>query len=70
MMGFQVEGQPAGKGMLPIKDLVNKLTAFGRCQSGILELWTPQQNSIEETITLEKAWAEESIEFLKNILEN
>jgi sugar phosphate isomerase/epimerase len=70
MMGFEVEGLPAGKGMLPVKNLIERLDRWGRCQSGILELWTPQQMNIEATIRMEKLWAMESIEFLKTILDN
>ena len=67
MMGFEVEGVPAGKGILPIEKLVDRLLMWGKCESGILELWTPQQSTIEETITLETRWADESISYLKNI---
>ncbi|HLF33821.1 MAG TPA: TIM barrel protein [Cyclobacteriaceae bacterium] len=70
MMGFVIEGVPAGKGMLPIAGIVGKLNELGRCQSGILELWTPQQASTSDTIKLENAWAEESIEYLKHFFDN
>jgi hypothetical protein len=67
MMGFEVEGVPAGQGILPIGKLVNQLSEWGKCESGILELWTPQQPTIDETIRLESRWADESIAYLKGI---
>jgi sugar phosphate isomerase/epimerase len=68
MMGFTIEGKPAGQGMLPIKQVLDKLEKWGRCQSGILELWTPQQTTIEDTIKLEEQWTAESIQYLKTII--
>ena len=67
-MGIIIEGAPAGKGMLNIRDLVDKLSLTGRCESGILELWTPPEKTIEETIKKEEEWALESINFLKTIM--
>ena len=68
-MGFVIEGTPAGKGMLNIPELFDKLNALGNCSSAILELWTPYQSSLEETIVVEDKWARESILFLKQILD-
>lgn len=68
-MGFVIEGTPAGKGMLNIKDLVEKLKKMKRCNSAILELWTPFQLNVEETIKLENEWAEESVKLLKPIFD-
>ena len=51
-MGFVIEGTPAGHGMLNIHALVDKLEKQQNCKSAILELWTPFQTSIEETIKL------------------
>jgi sugar phosphate isomerase/epimerase len=67
MMGFVVEGKPAGKGMLNIENLLEKLEMYNNCQSGTLELWTPPQEKIEDTIWKENAWAEESISYLKKL---
>lgn len=66
-MGFVIEGTPAGKGMLNIPLLLQKLDEFGKCQSAVLELWTPFQENLEETINLEERWASESIAFLKPV---
>lgn len=67
-MGIITEGAPAGKGMLNISELVNRLNLTGTCQSAILELWTPPEKEIGETIFKEENWANESIQYLKSIL--
>jgi len=65
-MGFIIEGKPLGKGMLPLAELITKVSS--RCQSAILEQWTPPEQTIEETIRKEKDWALESISYLKSTL--
>ncbi len=65
-MGFVIEGVPLGKGMLPVAELISKVST--RCQSAILEQWTPPEDTIEKTILKENEWAIESINFLKNKL--
>jgi sugar phosphate isomerase/epimerase len=67
-MGFVIEGTPAGKGMLNIRKLTESLSALNRCNSAILELWTPPEPGIEETIIKEDKWAEESMRYLKTII--
>jgi sugar phosphate isomerase/epimerase len=64
-MGFVVEGAPAGQGMLDVPWLLGEIRTHGRCQSAILELWTPPADTPEETLAREAAWAEESLRFLK-----
>jgi len=66
-MGITIEGRPAGKGMLYIPGLINRINSFRRCNSAILELWTPPAESIEATIKKEESWAEESINYLKQL---
>lgn len=67
-MGIVIEGTPAGSGMLNIRELVNKLYFTNSCQSAILELWTPPEKEIDDTIVKEERWANESIEYLKTIM--
>ncbi len=67
-MGFVIEGKPAGQGLLNIPLLLQKLQQATNCPSGILELWTPFQSSLAETIALEYKWATESVAFLKQYL--
>jgi 3-oxoisoapionate decarboxylase len=66
-MGIIIEGAPAGKGMLNIRQLVESLSIHNCCKSAILELWTPPETEIEETIAKEEKWAKESIEYLKTV---
>ena len=65
MMGFVVEGTPAGHGMLDVPWLLEKVRQHGRCQSAILELWTPPESTPAKTIAKEVRWAEESLRYLK-----
>jgi len=67
-MGILIEGVPAGKGMLNISDLLNKLYFINSCQSAILELWTPPEENINDTIIKEDRWADESIGYLKSLI--
>lgn len=66
-MGLVIEGKPAGQGMLNIVELVEKLSLLNRCESAILELWTPPEDSLIETVKKEDQWAAESILFLKKL---
>jgi len=67
-MGIIIEGSPAGRGMLNIRPTVESLLKLNRCRSAILELWTPPEKEIEDTITKEERWANESIDYLKYII--
>jgi 3-oxoisoapionate decarboxylase len=64
LMGFTVEGRPAGAGQLDLPGLLGSLAAHGRDFSAILELWTPPEPDLEQTIDKEQRWVEESIRFL------
>jgi 3-oxoisoapionate decarboxylase len=68
MMGFTIEGTPAGQGMLPIEWMLEKLSIYNRCQSGILELWTPPEDHISKTVAKEDKWAVESIAYLRKLI--
>jgi sugar phosphate isomerase/epimerase len=64
-MGFIIEGVPAGQGMLNIDWLINEVKTKGNCKSAILELWTPPELLLINTLEKEKTWVEESLHFLK-----
>ena len=64
-MGFLVTGVPAGKGLTNVPLLINKIGAYNRCQSAVLEQWVPPSNDIVSTIIKESAWGREGIEYLK-----
>lgn len=65
--GFKVEGTPAGQGKLNIPFLLNKLESLKKCDSAILELWTPFDSDVRSTIAKEEVWAVESMNYLKQL---
>lgn len=65
LMGFEVEGAPAGSGFVDVAALVRRLNALGRCSSAILELWTPPEKEPGATLEKEARWAAQSVEYLK-----
>jgi 3-oxoisoapionate decarboxylase len=65
LMGFAFLGRPTGKGKLPLAQIFGRLAACHRQPDIIVELWTPFTRTLEETLALEKAWASESIDFLR-----
>jgi len=67
-MGFKVEGVPAGKGKLNIPFLMQELRALGKCKTAIIELWTPFETTLEETIARENHWAAESVHYLNQFV--
>jgi 3-oxoisoapionate decarboxylase len=67
-MGFIVEGRPAGSGMLHIPALLRALDAYPECKTAILELWTPAESTLPDTIAKENEWAQLSIQYLRPFL--
>ncbi|HMJ90582.1 MAG TPA: TIM barrel protein [Candidatus Acidoferrum sp.] len=65
LMGFTVTGRPAGSGFLEVPRLLKQLSSARRCETAILELWTPPEPQLEDTIAKEAAWAAQSIQYLK-----
>lgn len=61
-MGFSVEGSAAGQGLLNVPWLLDRVSPG---INGILELWTPPQESLEATLELERSWAIQSMSYLK-----
>lgn len=68
MMGFTCEGRPAGQGQLEPEWLFHTLQQSRYDFNVIIELWTPEQKSLEETIELEQEWAEASVNFLRKYI--
>ena len=66
--GFIIDGRIAGKGLLDLPLLLNKLKQFGKCNSGILEQWVPFEKDINQTKIKELSWAEESMKYLRPLL--
>ncbi|HUS34977.1 MAG TPA: TIM barrel protein [Verrucomicrobiae bacterium] len=65
LMGFNVTGRPAGSGMLNVRKLLETLAPHNRCETAVLELWTPPEARIEDTVAKEARWASESLKYLK-----
>lgn len=65
MMGFICEGTPAGQGMVDPAWLFQALQASPYDFNVIVELWTPEQATLADTIALERRWAAESVAFLR-----
>lgn len=67
-MGFTIDGCPAGQGRLDTPWLLRRLAGYGRDPNAILELWTPPESTISETLGKEDAWAEQSITYLRGLI--
>jgi 3-oxoisoapionate decarboxylase len=67
-MGFLIEGCPAGQGRLDLPWLLKALSEAGRAPDAVLELWTPPEAEVEQTIAKEARWAEESVAYLRTLL--
>jgi 3-oxoisoapionate decarboxylase len=65
LMGFTVQGCPAGTGQMNLPWLLKQLEPFGRCESAILEQWTPPETELEKTVAKEAEWASRSLNYLK-----
>ena len=65
MMGFSVQGRPAGQGQVDTPWLLDLLRAADARFNVVLEVWPPEQETLAATIALEQAWVRESIGFLR-----
>ena len=65
LMGFSVTGRPAGSGFLDVPKLLRCLAPFNRCHTALLELWTPPEANVQQTIARESSWAVQSLQYLK-----
>lgn len=66
--GFVVEGRPLGQGQLPIWKVLCEKKRLCPHVNIILELWTPPEERMEDTIRKEAKWAQESMCFLKEMI--
>ncbi|RPJ40254.1 MAG: sugar phosphate isomerase/epimerase [Chloroflexi bacterium] len=69
MMGFILDGTPSGKGMVETEWLFDQLKVSPYDFNVIIELWPPEQETLEKTIALEKAWAGESVPYLRKYIQ-
>jgi 3-oxoisoapionate decarboxylase len=68
MMGFTVEGRPAGTGQVDTSWLLETLDRAGAKYNVILEVWPPEQPTVEESVALEDRWVRESISYLRQFI--
>ena len=68
LMGFVINGCPAGTGRLNVPWLLDRLAAAGRDVNAIVELWTPFGPNLEATIAREREWADESVRRLRQFI--
>lgn len=66
LMGFQIEGRPAGQGMLNVPWLVGQIESYGRCRTAILEQWVVPEDDLLATVAKEERWAELSMDYLRS----
>lgn len=64
-VGFSLIGCPLGEGLLDLTYMLNELKKENKDVNAIIELWVPYTNTIEETISLEKAWTKKSLDYLR-----
>lgn len=73
-MGFIIEGRPAGHGRLRIPWLLERLDLLRRdagrppVATAILELWTPPEATMAQTLAKEDAWAIASLQYLHPLI--
>ncbi len=67
-LGFRVEGTPAGEGTVDIPDILARVRRANPRANAIIELWTPPQATLEETICLEREWLKRSVRYLNKLL--
>jgi len=67
-MGFSIHGRPTGQGVLDVPWLLGTLAGRARAHHAIIELWTPPEDTVDQTIAKEARWAMESVAFLSPLL--
>jgi sugar phosphate isomerase/epimerase len=70
MMGFEVQGRPAGAGQLDTAWVLDTLDRAGATYNVILEVWPPEQATLAETIALEDQWVRESLPYLRQFVKD
>lgn len=70
MMGFEVQGRPAGQGQLDTPWVFDTLDRAGAKYNVILEVWPPEQATLAETIALEDRWVRESLPYLRQFVKD
>ena len=66
--GFLIQGCPAGQGLVDVPRVLQELRSRNRDPSVILELWTPPESTLNQSIAKEEAWARQSITYLRQLI--
>jgi hypothetical protein len=67
-MGFIIQGCKPGEGEEIAEEFLSLLISLKRDISIVLEQWVPFQGTIENTLLVEKVWADEGIRILKSLI--
>jgi 3-oxoisoapionate decarboxylase len=67
-MGYTIKGAPVGTGQLSVAWIMESIAAIRVEPSVILESWTPEQKTLDETLALENAWAKQGVEYLRKFI--
>jgi sugar phosphate isomerase/epimerase len=68
MMGFICEGTPSGQGMVATDWLLETLKVSPYDFNVIIEVWAPEQETIDQTAALEQDWAAQSVAYLRGFI--
>jgi 3-oxoisoapionate decarboxylase len=69
-MGFEVTGQPAGKGMLNMPWLLEQLEQHGRTYNAIIEIWAAPEPTMSATVEKELDWVRQSVGYLRDFIKD
>ncbi|NPV07406.1 MAG: sugar phosphate isomerase/epimerase [Anaerolineae bacterium] len=67
--GYVISGCPVGAGLLDVPAVLDRLRQAERDVNVIVELWTPPEPSLAETVAKQERWAEESVAYLQPLVE-
>ena len=67
-MGFRIEGRPAGAGRIDLPRLLSALDGHGRVRTAVLEMWTPPEATLFETLVKEERWVADSVRYLRTVV--
>ena len=67
-MGFTVNGCPAGRGIIDIPGLLERLSKNQNFYSVTLELWSDLMDDLPQTIAREHRWVAKSMNYLSDVV--
>jgi len=68
LMGFTITGRPLGEGMLQLTKVLEAVARHRRCDTAVVETWTPPESEMPATLAKEKDWAIRSVRALRAAL--